>query len=71
MSLYHLQLRKKINIYNESIKQFKIQIQETKIELKNETNIFEMVRLIKRLRVLCETQLVCEEHLKNLLRQIH
>ena len=71
MSLYQQELRRTINEQNEVIKQFKIHIQETKIELKNETNVFQKIRLMKRLRVLYSTKLVCEKHLNITLRQIH
>ena len=49
MSHYQQKLRKSINEQSEVVKQFRIHIQETEIELKNEVNIFEKIRLMKRL----------------------
>lgn len=71
MSLYQEKLRKAINEQKEVIKQFKIHIQETEIELKNEVNVFEKVRFMKRLRALRNTKLICEENLKRIIKQIY
>lgn len=71
MSLYQQELRRTINEQSETIKQFRIQIQETKMELKNETNVFEKIRLMRRLRALNTTKVICEKSLKTTLKQIH
>ena len=71
MSLYQEKLRKAINEQKEVVKQFKIHIQETEIELKNEVNVFEKIRLMKRLRTLRSTKLICEENLRSIIKQIY
>ena len=71
MSLYQQKLRKSINEQSEIINQFRIHIEETKMELENEINTFDKIRLLRRLRVLYSTKRICEECLKNKLKQIH
>ena len=71
MSLYQQNLRKEINSYDLELKQTKTRIQETELELKNETNVFEKVRLMQRLRTLRTTIIILEINIKNALKQIH
>ena len=64
MSFYQQELRKEIKAYDFTIEQIRTQIQETEIELRNETDVFEKIRLMNRLRILRNTKNI----LKNILK---